>query len=91
MIFIFNDLVKTMTNPFENPDGQFVVLQNDEGQFSLWPTFREAPAGWTIVGPKGKREECLKWIDETWTDMRPRSLVEKMSGAALPDDKTWIN
>ena len=48
-----------MANPFEDEDGEFLVLVNDEGQHSLWPSFREVPAGWYPVGPKGKRQECL--------------------------------
>ena len=64
-----------MTNPFDDEHGHFLVLINDEGQYSLWPSFREAPAGWTTVGPSGERSVCLEWIDRTWTDMRPRSLI----------------
>jgi len=67
-----------MTNPFEDEEREFCVLVNHEGQYSLWPTFRDAPPGWTAVGPKGKRTECLAWIDATWTDMRPLSLVRQM-------------
>ena len=67
-----------MTNPFEDPDGEFLVLINDEGQHSLWPTFREIPPGWTTVGPRGKRQVCLDWIEANWTDMRPRSLIAAM-------------
>jgi MbtH protein len=67
-----------MTNPFENPDGEYRVLVNDDRQYSLWPAFREVPAGWTMVGPMGKRQECLDWIEANWTDMRPRSLAEAM-------------
>ena len=67
-----------MTNPFENEQGEFLVLVNDEGQYSLWPAFRDVPAGWTVTGPRGARQTCLDWIDATWTDMRPRSLVESM-------------
>ena len=63
-----------MTNPFEDEDGEYLVLVNDEDQHSLWPSFREIPAGWTAVGPKGKRQECPDWITANWTDMRPRSL-----------------
>jgi MbtH protein len=65
-----------MTNPFEDEDGEFQVLVNDEGEHSLWPTFREIPAGWRAVGPTGPRQECLGWIEANWTDIRPRSLVE---------------
>ncbi len=64
-----------MTNPFDNEDGTFLVLRNDEDQYSLWPEFAEVPAGWTAVhGPDG-RQACLDHIERTWTDMRPRSLV----------------
>jgi uncharacterized protein YbdZ (MbtH family) len=71
-----------MTNPFDDEDGEHLVLINDEGQYSLWPAFREIPPGWTAVGPKGKRHECLDWIEANWTDMRPRSLIIAMEKAA---------
>lgn len=68
-------------NPFDDPDGTFLVLVNDEGQHSLWPTFAEVPAGWTVVhGPDG-RERSLAHVDDHWTDMRPRSLVVSLSPA----------
>ncbi len=67
-----------MTNPFEDPDGRYYVLVNDEGQHSLWPTFAELPAGWRIVHGEAGRDECLDYVNEHWTDMRPRSLVEAM-------------
>lgn len=69
-----------MTNPFEDEDGEYLVLVNGEGQYSLWPSFRDVPAGWEAVGPRGKRKECLDYIEEHWTDMRPKSLIEQMSG-----------
>ncbi len=67
-----------MTNPFEDDEADYRVLVNDEGQYSLWPDFREVPAGWRETGPRGKRKTCLDWIDEHWTDMRPTSLVRAM-------------
>ncbi|MGW2182500.1 MbtH family protein [Streptomyces sp. NPDC001732] len=67
-----------MTNPFEDPDGTYVVLVNDEGQYSLWPTFVEVPAGWRTAHPEDTRDACLAFIEATWTDMRPRSLVTAM-------------
>ena len=67
-----------MTNPFEDEEADYRVLVNDEGQYSLWPDFREVPAGWRETGPRGKRKLCLDWIDEHWTDMRPASLVRAM-------------
>ncbi|GAA0942544.1 MbtH family protein [Virgisporangium aurantiacum] len=67
-----------MTNPFEDPDGTYVVLVNDENQHSLWPSFVDVPAGWTVThGPAG-RQACLDHIETQWTDMRPKSLIEAM-------------
>jgi MbtH protein len=67
-----------MTNPFDDEQGEFCVLVNEEGQYSLWPTFRDVPAGWTAEGPRGARQECLDYIDAHWTDMRPKSLIAQM-------------
>ena len=64
-----------MTNPFDDDNGRFYALVNDEGQFSLWPTFAEVPQGWRIVFGEDTREACLAHIESSWTDMRPLSLV----------------
>lgn len=66
-----------MTNPFDG-EGPFLVLVNEEGQHSLWPEFAEVPAGWTTVYGPGGREESLRYVEENWVDMRPRSLAEFM-------------
>jgi MbtH protein len=68
-----------MNNPFDDPDGRFLVLVNDEAQYSLWPAFIEVPAGWTVAHTQDTRQGCLDYIDEHWTDMRPRSLVVAMT------------
>ncbi|MTD55764.1 MbtH family protein [Amycolatopsis pithecellobii] len=67
-----------MTNPFDDDSGRFYALINDEGQYSLWPTFAEVPAGWTIVFGEDSRQACLDHIEANWTDLRPRSLVRAM-------------
>jgi MbtH protein len=67
------------TNPFDDEDGQFYVLVNDEEQYSLWPTFAQVPAGWRIVFGAEDRRRCVDYVDATWTDMRPRSLREAMA------------
>ena len=67
------------TNPFENEDGEFLVLVNDEDQHSLWPGFAEVPAGWRVALGPASREECLGYVAENWTDMRPKSLREAMA------------
>jgi MbtH protein len=65
---------KPLANPFEDENGEFLVLVNDQDQHSLWPAFRDVPPGWTAVGRRGKRQECLDWITANWIDMRPQSL-----------------
>ncbi|MGK5628454.1 MbtH family protein [Streptomyces sp. URMC 123] len=71
-----------MTNPFENAEGRYLVLVNDEGQYSLWPSFAEVPAGWEVAQGEAGHQESLDYITAHWTDMRPRSVVEAMAGAA---------
>lgn len=67
-----------MTNPFDDENGEFLVLVNAENQYSLWPAHLEIPAGWTVTGPRGKLQICVDWVDRNWTDMRPLSLVREM-------------
>lgn len=52
----------------------YLVVVNHEEQYSIWPVGREIPNGWRDVGQTGSKEECLKYIEEVWTDMRPLSL-----------------
>jgi MbtH protein len=67
------------TNPFENEDGIYHVLVNDEGQHSLWPAEIAVPQGWEVVCSEQSRAACLEYIEQNWTDMRPRSLQEFMA------------
>ncbi|OLT28897.1 protein mbtH [Actinomadura sp. CNU-125] len=64
-----------MSNPFDDPDGTFLVLVNDEGQHSLWPAFADVPGGWTVAFGPAARPECVEHVTENWTDIRPRSLA----------------
>lgn len=57
----------------------YLVVVNDEEQYSIWLADKAVPAGWKTVGSKGKKADCLKYIGEFWTDMRPKSLREKAS------------
>ncbi|QQM38154.1 MbtH family protein [Streptomyces liliifuscus] len=68
-----------MTNPFEDQDANYLVLKNEEGQFSLWPTFVDVPDGWESVFGEAARQACLDFIEQTWTDMRPQSLIDAMN------------
>lgn len=67
-----------MANPFDDEDGTFLALINDEGQYSLWPAFADVPAGWEVVHGEDSRKAILDFIEENWTDMRPKSLIEEM-------------
>jgi len=75
------------TNPFEDEDGVYHVLVNDEGQHSLWPSFREVPQGWAIKFKSATRAACLDYINQNWTDMRPKSLIDKMAKEAATNKK----
>jgi MbtH protein len=56
----------------------YTVVMNHEEQYSIWPADRELPLGWSAVGKTGTKAECLDYIKEVWTDMRPLSLRKKM-------------
>ena len=59
----------------------FKVVINHEEQYSIWPVERDNPLGWSDVGKAGTKDECLSYIEEVWTDMRPLSLRRKMDEA----------
>ena len=60
----------------------YKVVVNHEEQYSIWPADRENALGWNDVGKAGTKQECLEYIKEVWTDMRPLSLRKKMEAAA---------
>ncbi len=60
----------------------FRVVVNYEEQYSIWPVDREIPLGWRDAGKQGSKQECLDYIKEVWTDMRPLSLRKKMEAMA---------
>ncbi|MFC9250256.1 MbtH family protein [Amycolatopsis thailandensis] len=64
------------SNPFDDPDGRFLVLVNHEDQRSLWPAFAEIPEGWRVELGETDRRRCLDHIERVWTDLRPRSLAD---------------
>ena len=74
----------------DDDDRQYRVVINHEEQYSIWPVDRKNPPGWTDVGKQGTRRECLDYIEEVWTDMRPLSLrrkLEEMEKQIRADDK----
>ena len=60
------------------------VIMNHEEQYSIWPADRELPLGWNDTGKTGPKAECLAYIEEVWTDMRPLSLRKKMQEMGYP-------
>ena len=59
---------------------EYRVVVNHEEQYSIWPVGRDSPLGWTDTGHRGSREDCLRHIDEVWTDLRPLSLRMRQDG-----------
>jgi MbtH protein len=71
-----------MTNPMESEtEITYIVVVNDEEQYSIWPAWRDLPKGWRDAGKRGVKDECLDHIKEHWTDMRPLSLRRRMADA----------
>jgi MbtH protein len=56
------------------------AVVNHEEQYSIWPVDRDLPSGWSDAGKQGSKKDCLDWINEVWTDMRPLSLRRAMEG-----------
>jgi len=71
---------------WQDPDREdttiYKVVVNHEEQYSIWPEYKENPLGWRDVGKVGPKAECLAYIKEVWTDMRPLSLRKKMEEMA---------
>lgn len=61
-----------MAGPFDDPDGEYLVLVDDEGRHSLWPSFADVPAGWAVARGAGTRQACLDYVASHWTELRPR-------------------
>jgi MbtH protein len=64
---------------------EYQVVMNDEEQYSIWPVERALPLGWRAVGKRGPKQECLAYVEEVWTDMRPLSLRKAMESDLRPD------
>ncbi|HEX9922949.1 MAG TPA: MbtH family protein [Anaerolineae bacterium] len=66
----------------------YKVVINHEEQYSIWPVGRETPLGWRDAGKEGTKTECLAYIEQVWTDMRPLSLRKKMEGPDRADESS---
>lgn len=69
-----------MTETDHDDERRYKVVMNDEEQYSIWFEDEDPPDGWREVGRSGPKQECLDYIEEVWTDMRPLSLRRKMDG-----------
>lgn len=69
-----------MSHDEEDDTTIYKVVVNHEEQYSIWPEHRENPLGWTDAKKSGTKAECLAYIKEVWTDMRPLSLRRQMAG-----------
>jgi len=63
----------------DHDDRRYLVVINDEEQYSIWPEDEPVPAGWRATGTAGVKAECLEHIRAVWTDLRPKSLRERMA------------
>jgi MbtH protein len=63
----------------------YTVVVNHEEQYSIWFADREVPRGWRTVGKTGPKKDCLAYIEEVWTDMRPLSLRKWMEEQAAKE------
>jgi MbtH protein len=70
----------------EQDDRIYKVVVNHEEQYSIWLADREPPAGWREVGKESRKQDCLTYINEVWTDMRPRSLRQHMEQAGASSE-----
>jgi uncharacterized protein YbdZ (MbtH family) len=73
-------------NPFDDDNGSFFVLVNDEEQHSLWPAFADVPAGWRVVYGEAERAACLDYIEQNWPDIRPKSLRDRLAADRAADN-----
>ena len=67
-----------MSSNVEQHEPVFKVVVNDEEQYSIWRADRENPLGWREAGKQGTKAECLDYVEQVWTDMRPLSLRTRM-------------
>lgn len=65
------------SNPFDNPQGQFYILRNDQQQYSLWPAHCDLPAGWAVVCPPQSAEACNAWLAANWSTLTPPIMRHK--------------
>jgi MbtH protein len=78
-------------NDDDSKETKYKVVVNDEAQYSIWAAERPNPAGWRDAPMSGSKSECLAYIEEVWTDMRPLSLQQKMGSSASVPGRSEIH
>jgi MbtH protein len=78
ILFITVAFFSSLALAWDDDNTLFNVVINHEEQYSIWPVDRELPLGWKKAGKSGTKMECLEYIEEVWTDMRPLSLRKQM-------------
>ena len=68
---------------FDVDDAVFIVVVNQAEQWSIWPADRDLPSGWRAVGKSGTKQECIAYIEDCWTDMRPLDLRHPITRNAV--------
>lgn len=76
---------------FDDDTVHYFVVVNAEEQYSIWPSHRDLPNGWTAVGGARSREDCLNHIEAVWTDMRPKSVRAAVDGPASDSEANPAN
>jgi MbtH protein len=71
----------------DRDDLVYNVVMNHEQQYSIWPAGRDMPTGWRPAGKRGTKQECLDWLDDAWTDMRPLSLRNSQQAPKAGEDR----
>ena len=78
-------------NKDDTEDIKYKVVVNDEEQYSILTVDRPNPAGWRDAAKTGSKAECLAYINEVWTDMRPLSLRKKMDNFAIVPEHSGVH
>jgi MbtH protein len=74
-----------MAEQNQTSEEMYLVVVNDEEQYSIWREDKSVPAGWRAIGKRGPKADCLQHIEAVWTDMRPLSLRKRMADDAARD------
>jgi MbtH protein len=58
-------------NILDDPDVSFLVVRNDDGHYSIWPSCLTVPGGWSVIREADTRSASLDYVATTWTALNP--------------------